>query len=61
MTEEVRVTVIATGFDERKEKVELPQIKKWAGKRGQRNKRTEGAREVSETRELRRTRCSRLR
>jgi len=30
MTEEVRVTVIATGFEERKEKVELPQIKKWA-------------------------------
>ncbi len=29
MTEEVRVTVIATGFEERKEKVELPQIKKW--------------------------------
>lgn len=28
--DEVRVTVIATGFDERKEKVELPQIKKWA-------------------------------
>ncbi len=30
MTEEVRVTVIATGFEERNEKVELPQIKKWA-------------------------------
>ena len=30
MTDEVRVTVIATGFDERREKVELPQIKKWA-------------------------------
>jgi cell division protein FtsZ len=29
MTDEVRVTVIATGFDERREKVELPQIKKW--------------------------------
>ncbi|MDA8105401.1 MAG: cell division protein FtsZ [Nitrospiraceae bacterium] len=28
--DEVRVTVIATGFDEKKEKVELPQIKKWA-------------------------------
>jgi cell division protein FtsZ len=27
--DEVRVTVIATGFEERKEKVELPQIKKW--------------------------------
>lgn len=27
--DEVRVTVIATGFDEKKEKVELPQIKKW--------------------------------
>ncbi|MDA8077652.1 MAG: cell division protein FtsZ [Nitrospiraceae bacterium] len=26
---EVRVTVIATGFTEKKEKVELPQIKKW--------------------------------
>jgi len=26
---EVRVTVIATGFDDQKEKVELPQIKKW--------------------------------
>ncbi len=30
ISDEVRVTVIATGFDERKEKVELPQIKKWA-------------------------------
>ncbi len=30
LTDEVRVTVIATGFDERREKVELPQIKKWA-------------------------------
>jgi cell division protein FtsZ len=29
MVDEVRVTVIATGFDERKEKVELPQIRKW--------------------------------
>jgi len=28
--DEVRVTVIATGFEEKKEKVELPQIKKWA-------------------------------
>ena len=28
--DEVRVTVIATGFEPRKEKVELPQIKKWA-------------------------------
>ncbi|MDA8433214.1 MAG: cell division protein FtsZ [Nitrospiraceae bacterium] len=27
--DEVRVTVIATGFDGKKEKVELPQIKKW--------------------------------
>lgn len=27
--DEVRVTVIATGFDEKKEKIELPQIKKW--------------------------------
>jgi cell division protein FtsZ len=27
--DEIRVTVIATGFDEKKEKVELPQIKKW--------------------------------
>ncbi len=27
--DEVRVTVIATGFNEKKEKVELPQIKKW--------------------------------
>ena len=27
--DEVRVTVIATGFQERKEKVELPQVKKW--------------------------------
>jgi cell division protein FtsZ len=31
--DEVRVTVIATGFDERKEKVELPQIRKWAPKK----------------------------
>ena len=28
--DEVRVTVIATGFEERKEKVELPQIRKWS-------------------------------
>lgn len=28
--DEVRVTVIATGFDAQKEKVDLPQIKKWA-------------------------------
>jgi cell division protein FtsZ len=28
--DQIRVTVIATGFEERKEKVELPQIKKWA-------------------------------
>lgn len=27
--DEVRVTVIATGFEEQKEKVELPQVKKW--------------------------------
>jgi cell division protein FtsZ len=27
--EEVRVTVIATGFDDQKESVDLPQIKKW--------------------------------
>ena len=31
--DEVRVTVIATGFDERKEKVELPQIRKWLPKK----------------------------
>lgn len=29
ISDEVRVTVIATGFSDRKEKVELPQIKKW--------------------------------
>lgn len=29
MNDEVRVTVIATGFEERREKVELPEIKKW--------------------------------
>jgi cell division protein FtsZ len=29
INDEVRVTVIATGFDERREKAELPQIKKW--------------------------------
>lgn len=28
--DEVKITVIATGFQEEKEKVELPQIKKWA-------------------------------
>lgn len=28
--DEVRVTVIATGFSDQKEKVDLPQIKKWA-------------------------------
>ena len=28
--DEVKITVIATGFHEEKEKVELPQIKKWA-------------------------------
>lgn len=27
--DEVRVTVIATGFEEKKEKIELPQIKRW--------------------------------
>ena len=29
MADEVRVTVIATGFSDQKEKVELPQVKKW--------------------------------
>lgn len=33
MEEEVRVTVIATGLEERVEKAELPQIKKWAPKK----------------------------
>lgn len=28
--DEVRVTVIATGFEEKKEKVQLPEIRKWA-------------------------------
>ena len=28
--DEVKITVIATGFDEKKEKVELPQVKKWS-------------------------------
>ena len=42
MTDEVRVTVIATGFEERKEKIELSQIKKWAP-----------AREVKEVQEVR--------
>ena len=27
--DEVKVTVIATGFEEKKERVELPQVKKW--------------------------------
>lgn len=31
--DEVRVTVIATGFEEKKEKVELPQIRKWTPKK----------------------------
>ncbi|MDH5201849.1 MAG: cell division protein FtsZ [Nitrospirota bacterium] len=30
MDDEVKITVIATGFGEHKEKIELPQIKKWA-------------------------------
>jgi cell division protein FtsZ len=30
INDEVRVTVIATGFDEKREKADLPQIKKWA-------------------------------
>ncbi len=29
ISDEVRVTVIATGFSDRKEKVDLPQVKKW--------------------------------
>jgi cell division protein FtsZ len=29
ISDEVRVTVIATGFSDRKERVELPQVKKW--------------------------------
>ncbi len=29
ITDEVRVTVIATGFNDQKEKVDLPQVKKW--------------------------------
>ena len=33
--DEVRVTVIATGFENRKEKVELPQIRKWAPRKEQ--------------------------
>jgi cell division protein FtsZ len=32
MEDEVRVTVIATGLEERVEKVELPQLKKWSPK-----------------------------
>lgn len=31
--DEVRVTVIATGFEDRREKVELPQIRKWMPKK----------------------------
>lgn len=31
--DEVRVTVIATGFEEKKEKLELPQVKKWTPKK----------------------------
>ncbi|MEW6108685.1 MAG: cell division protein FtsZ [Nitrospirota bacterium] len=34
INDEVRVTVIATGFEEKKEKVELPQIKKWTPAKG---------------------------
>jgi cell division protein FtsZ len=30
IADEVQVTVIATGFDDQKEKVELPQVKKWS-------------------------------
>ncbi|MEC4676333.1 MAG: cell division protein FtsZ [Nitrospirota bacterium] len=30
VNDEVRVTVIATGFEEKKEKLELPQLRKWA-------------------------------
>lgn len=33
--DEVRVTVIATGFESRKEKVELPQIRKWTPRKEQ--------------------------
>jgi len=33
--DEVRVTVIATGFDDRKERVELPQIRKWMPRKEQ--------------------------
>ncbi|GAB4483092.1 MAG: cell division protein FtsZ [Thermodesulfovibrionales bacterium] len=35
LSDEVRVTVIATGFEEKKEKVELPQIRKWTPVREQ--------------------------
>ncbi len=35
--DEVRVTVIATGFNEQKEKVDLPQIKRWSPLRPQVN------------------------
>lgn len=31
--DEVRVTVIATGFEEKKEKIELPEVKKWIPKK----------------------------
>jgi len=54
MTEEVRVTVIATGFDERKEKVELPQIKKWSpAKEAREIKEAKVTGEASEAREVR--------
>lgn len=29
LEDEIKVTVIATGFDEKKEKLEIPQVKKW--------------------------------
>jgi len=54
MSEEVRVTVIATGFEERKEKVELPLIKKWAPAKEVREMReAKVATEVTEAREVR--------
>jgi cell division protein FtsZ len=31
--DEVRVTVIATGFEEKKERIELPEVKKWTPRR----------------------------
>jgi len=34
LDDEVKITVIATGFSEEKEKVELPQIRKWSSLRG---------------------------